>query len=82
MASTRQLRVADAIESRTMLLAVLDNRPGSARDIVIFNSGAALYAANRADSIAAGIEQARDAIKSGAARAKLEEFVRFTRSAD
>ena len=81
MASTRQLRVADATESKAMLLAVLDNVPGPARDIVILNSGAALYAANLAESIAAGIGQARAAIESGAARAKLDAFVAFTRSA-
>ncbi len=81
MASTRQLRVADAVESKAMLLAVLDNVPGPARDIVILNSGAALYAANLAESIAAGIGQARAAIESGAARAKLDAFVAFTRSA-
>ena len=81
MASTRQLRVTDAVESRAMLLAVLDNVPGPARDIVILNSGAALYAANLAESIAAGIGQARAAIESGAARAKLDAFVAFTRNA-
>ena len=32
-------------ESRAMLMGVLDNKPGSARDIVILNTGAALYAA-------------------------------------
>ena len=79
MASTRQLRVADAAESRAMLLAVLDDVPGPARDIVILNSGAALYAANLTESIASGIERARQAIGSGAARAKLDEFVNFTR---
>ena len=81
MASARRLRVADATESKAMLLAVLDNVPGPARDIVILNSGAALYAANRVDSIAAGIERARAAIESGAARAKLDEFVSYTRQA-
>jgi hypothetical protein len=44
----------------------LENQPGPARDIVILNAGAALYAANRADSIIGGIELARAAIASGA----------------
>ena len=78
MISTRTLRVADAAESRLMLLAALDDTPGAAREIVVFNAGAALYAANIAASIADGIVLARKAIASGAARAKLDEFVAVT----
>jgi anthranilate phosphoribosyltransferase len=78
MISNRTLRVADAAESRLMLLAALDDTPGAAREIVVFNAGAALYAANIAESIAAGIVLAREAIASGAARAKLDEFVAVT----
>lgn len=78
MSSSRNLRVADASESRAMMIGVLDNRPGPARDIVCFNAGVALYTANLADSIASGVDRARELVASGAARAKLEEFVRFT----
>ncbi len=78
MASNRALKVANAAESKTMLLAVLDNEPGAARDIVILNAGAALYAANVADSILAGVALARKAIESGAARAKLAQLVEVT----
>ena len=78
MASSRNLRVEDAIESRTMLLGVLDNQPGPPRDIVVFNAGVALYAANLVDSIGDGIARAREVVASGAARARLDEFVRFT----
>ncbi|MGE0316078.1 MAG: anthranilate phosphoribosyltransferase [Lautropia sp.] len=80
MMSNRTLKVADAAESKAMLLEALENREGAPRDIVIFNSGAALYAANRAGSIAEGIGLAREAIRSGAARAKLDEFVSATRA--
>jgi len=79
MASGRQLRVADAAESRTRVLEALDDTPGAARDIVVFNAGAALYVAGRADSIAAGIALARATVASGAARAKLEAYVQATR---
>ncbi|MBN8480916.1 MAG: anthranilate phosphoribosyltransferase [Xanthomonadales bacterium] len=79
MASGRQLRVADAGESRTRVLEALDDTPGAARDIVTFNAGAALYVAGRADSIAAGIDLARATITSGAARAKLDAYVQATR---
>ena len=78
MISNRTLRVADAAESRLMLLAALDDTPGAAREIVVLNAGAALYAANIAESITAGIALARRTIASGAARAKLDEFVAVT----
>ena len=58
-----------------MLKGVLDQEPGAARDIVVLNAGAALYAANVADSMKAGIELARKAIDSGAAKGKLEQLV-------
>jgi anthranilate phosphoribosyltransferase len=79
MASSRNLRVEDAAESKATLLGALDNKPGAAREIVILNAGAALYTANLVDSIGAGVLRAREVIASGAARAKLDEFVGFTR---
>jgi anthranilate phosphoribosyltransferase len=79
MASNRSLRVADAAESKAMLIDALENKPGAAREIVVLNAGAALYTANLADSIGAGIERAREAVTSGAARKKLDEFVVFSR---
>ena len=78
MVSNRGLRVAGAAESREMVLEALDNRPGTPREIVTLNAGAALYTANLAASVADGIARAREAIASGAARAKLDEFVNFT----
>ena len=81
MAASRNLRVDSVTASREILLAVLDGKDdGAAREVVIFNAGAALYAANVAASIEEGIERARAALASGAARAKLDEFVRFTQS--
>jgi anthranilate phosphoribosyltransferase len=79
MAHTRNLRVADAAESKAMLLAALDGRPGLPLEIVALNAGAALYVAGVADSIADGVGRARVAIASGAARARLEAFVIATR---
>lgn len=75
-----QLRADTALQSRDMLLAVLQGQSGPARDIVLLNAGAALYAADVTDSLAAGIERARAAIASGAARQKLDELVQLTRS--
>lgn len=75
MASTRSIKVDTPEASRTMLLSVLEGKPGVASDIVALNAGVALYAANVVDSMAAGIVKAREAIASGAAKAKLEQLV-------
>ena len=73
------IRVDSPGESKAMLLGVLDDREGPARDIVLLNAGAALYAAGVAGSIADGIDRARVAVSSGAARGKLEQYVAVTR---
>jgi anthranilate phosphoribosyltransferase len=78
MSSNRSLRVANAQESKEMIFSALSNVAGTAREIVALNAGTALYAANIASSIPQGIVLAREAIASGAARAKLDEFVRVT----
>lgn len=80
MAGSRNLRVENAEESMSMLYGALENKPGPAREIVILNAGAALYTANLVPSIGDGIHQARELIANGAARAKLDEFVKFSRS--
>jgi len=79
MASNRSLKVADAAESKAMMIAALENKAGNPREIVALNAGAALYTANLAASIGDGIAKAREAIASGAARQKLDDFVQFTR---
>jgi len=78
MQSARQIRVNDAAESKGMLLGALDNVPGAARDIVVLNAGVALYTAKLASTVADGIGKAREAIASGAARAKVDAFARYT----
>src|SRR6476660_7538746 len=65
MASNRALRVETPEQSKAMLEAVLAGEPGPARDIVVFNAGAALYAANVAPSIAEGVALSRQAIADG-----------------
>jgi anthranilate phosphoribosyltransferase len=61
-----------------MVLEALADTPGTPREIVTLNAGAALYTANIAGSVAEGIARAREAIASGAARAKLDQFVAYT----
>jgi len=78
MAGKRNLQVRDAAESAAMLLSVLENTPGAPRETVVLNAAAALFAANLVPGIPAGIKRAREAIETGAARAKVDEFVRAT----
>ena len=80
MASNRTLRVETPEQSKAMLIGVLNNQPGAARDIVILNAGAALYAANVADSIQSGIHLARAALESGAAKARLQQLISTTQA--
>ena len=81
VAGIEALKVANASESRDRITAALSGEIGPVRDIVALNAGAALYAANVTDSIAAGVEKALAVIARGAARAKLEQFIAFTRAA-
>ena len=75
MASNRALKVDTPEESMAMLLGVLNNEPGAAKDIVTLNAGVALYAADVAESMVAGIALARAAIESGAAKSKLSQLI-------
>ena len=80
MVSNRALRVNTPEDSKAMLMGVLENHSSPAKDIVTLNAGVALYAANVADSVAAGIQQARAAIESGAAKTRLTEFAALTQT--
>lgn len=78
MAASRNLQVADAGESEAMLREALDDVDGLPREIVALNSGAALYVAGLAESIAEGIAMAREVLARGLAREKLQQFIDFT----
>jgi anthranilate phosphoribosyltransferase len=69
------LGVADAAASLAMIRSVFDDTAGPARDIVLLNAGAAIYVSGVVDSLEAGIEAARTAVSSGAARQKLEQLI-------
>jgi anthranilate phosphoribosyltransferase len=79
-APLRVLAVETAMESLHMLRGVLGGAPGPARDIVLLNAGAAIYAADLADTLHAGVERAKTAIDDGSARAKLDALVNFTQT--
>jgi anthranilate phosphoribosyltransferase len=75
------IAVADAGQSLAMISEVLDNRPGPARDIVMLNAGAAIYAAGVADSLANGVERAGGVLADGSARDTLAALIRATNAA-
>jgi anthranilate phosphoribosyltransferase len=78
MIASRNLKVSGALESKEKIFEALDNKAGAVRDIVALNAGTALYTAGIAESIADGLARANEAIASGAARAKLDQFVKVT----
>ena len=69
------IRVANADEAKAMLLAVLDNQPGAARNIVQLNAGAAIYVAGLVTSLNDGVKKAGEIIASGAAKIRLDQLV-------
>jgi anthranilate phosphoribosyltransferase len=78
MIASRNLKVADSVESKAKMMEALRGEPGAAADIVALNAGTALYAAGVASSIEDGLARARTAVSSGAALAKLDQFVQVT----
>jgi anthranilate phosphoribosyltransferase len=73
------IQVSDGKASKEMLLAALSNASGPARDILALNAGAAIYVAGLAGTHKAGVQKALDVVANGSAKAKLDEFVAFTR---
>jgi anthranilate phosphoribosyltransferase len=68
-------------EAAAMLLAALENRHPAASAIVALNAGAAVYTSGRAGSLQDGVAQAQEALRSGAARARLDAYVAFSQQA-
>ena len=81
MMSNRALRVETPEQSVAMLRGVLAGEGGAARDVVALNAGVALYAAGVAADMKAGVDKARAALDSGAAKAKLDQVVGFSQQA-
>ncbi len=79
-ASLNELAVNNAVDSLSIVRSVLDNQAGAARDIVQLNAGAAIYAANISDTLAAGIAKAAQVIASGAARAKFDALIAYSKT--
>lgn len=80
MASTRQIVVNNPEESKAICQQILDGEQGTARNIVVLNAAATLYAAGIATDIREGIQQAQQAIDAGKAKDKLQDFIQTTQS--
>jgi len=65
-------------ESAVIVRSILDGKKGPPRDVVLLNSGAALYVSGSAETIAGGIKLAADSIDSGKARRKLAQLVELS----
>lgn len=76
--SLADLAVTDAQSSLAIMQSVLNNQAGTAKDIVLLNAGAAIYAANLTDSLQVGIDKANQMLESGAAMEKLKALVEFS----
>jgi anthranilate phosphoribosyltransferase len=80
-APTSSFQVANAEESKQIILRVLGGEAGPASDIVCLNAGATLYVADLVPDIAAGVAMAKAAIASGAASNTLNKFITATQVA-
>ena len=74
-ADSSALKVDSVEQSLAMIRSVLANNPGPARDIVRMNAGAAIYVSGVANSLAEGIQKARDAIADGRAAKVLADQI-------
>ena len=80
-APLESIKVSNIEEAKAMLLGVLNNQPGAARDIVRLNAGAAIYVAGLTATLAEGVIKATETIASGAAKHKLAELIRQSHTA-
>ena len=76
--SLDHIQVDDVSQSAAMINDMLDGKPGAAADIVALNAGAAIYVADKAESLEIGVSTAQERIRSGAAKEKLEQLILFT----
>ena len=77
----KDIQIQNAEESKAMILAVLNGKPGAARDIVLMNAGAAIYVSGLVDTMQAGADKAAAVIDSGAALEKLHQLISYSNQA-
>ena len=79
-ASLSGVLVSSVEESEAIFLAVLEGEKGAARDIVLLNAAAALLVADLAKDFPDAVSQAAAAIDQGAAKEKLNAFLRYVKA--
>jgi anthranilate phosphoribosyltransferase len=79
--SASSLKAGSASDSARIIERVLAGERGAARDIVLLNSGAALFIAGEAGTLEDGLERAGRAVDSGGARATLDTLVAISATA-
>lgn len=70
----------DSTESLQIVNSVLENKSGAALNIVKLNAGAAIYASDKAATLEEGVRLAADAIASGEAKNKFQQYIEYTNS--
>jgi anthranilate phosphoribosyltransferase len=79
-ASLDELRGGTPEENAAAIRRIFAGEQGGARDAVLLNAAGAIAAGGHADDLREGIELARETLDSGAAAARLDELVEFTRA--
>ena len=79
-ASIDSMRVDSPSESLAIIERVLGGESGAAADFVALNAGAALYAADRADTLADGVAAAQQILKTGAALERMRQYAELTQT--
>lgn len=70
----KDIQVQNIEESQTMVLGVLNGKPGAARDIVLMNAGASIYVSGIAETLHEGMAKAAEVIDRGIALEKLNQL--------
>ncbi len=76
-ATKEEMAGGDAVHNAAIAERIFEGEPGAYRDLVLLNAGLRIWLAERAGSIGDGVDAARAATDSGAAKDKLRELRAF-----
>ncbi|EIM2512063.1 anthranilate phosphoribosyltransferase, partial [Listeria innocua] len=71
------IRGGDAKENAAILRSVLDGEPGAYLDTVLLNAGFGLFANGKVKTVKEGVDLARDLVRSGLAKQKLQDLITY-----
>lgn len=77
-ANAMDLKGGDPAYNAIALKDILDGTQNAYRDIVLANTAAVLVIAGKVDTLQTGVDQAKDAIDKGLAKALLNRYINFT----